>query len=148
MSRTFQVRRRLHGQVGLLSWLTRTTQIAGAPINGANELRPQTSYIPRMRKSSICSEKKLIKQSLVGLRWMIEVTQATTTQLSSVEIQVAPQLLTRDLIAAGKLQKRAAANSRKSLEILIVSAVLSLQWAPLMPQLGRAKILCNAVIKS
>jgi len=43
--RTFQVRRRLHGQVGLLSWLTRTTPIAGVPINGARELRPQTSYI-------------------------------------------------------------------------------------------------------
>ena len=49
------------------------------------------------------------------------------------------------MIAAGKLQKRAAANS---MEILRVSAVLSLQWVPAMPQQGRAKIVCNAGIKS
>ena len=72
---------------------------------------------------------------------MIEVLLTTTTQLSSVEIQVAP------MIAAGKLQKRAAANSGKAW-CLIVSAVLSLQWAPSMPQSGRAKAVCNAGIKS
>ena len=63
-------------------------------------------------------------------------------QLNSVEIQVAPH---------DRQQETPEKNRRelkKSLEILIVSAVLSLQWVPAMPQQGRAKIVCNAAIQS
>ena len=73
---------------------------------------------------------------------MIEVALTTTTQLSSVEIQVAPHDRRRET------PEKSRRELQKSLEILIVSAVLSLQWAPSMPQSGRAKTVCNAVIKS
>ena len=52
------------------------------------------------------------------------------------------------MIAAGKTPEKSRLELQKCLEILIVSVVLSLQSVPAMPQQGRAKIVCNAGIKS
>ena len=52
------------------------------------------------------------------------------------------------MIAAGKTPEKSRRELQKHLEILVVSAVLSLQWVPAMPQQGRAKVVCNAGIKS
>ena len=59
---------------------------------------------------------------------MIEVALTTTTQLNSVEIQVAPHDRRRET------PEKSRRDFQKSLEILLVSAVLSLQWVPTMPQ--------------